>query len=170
MRPALLVAAAILFLGGACTRQERYVPSPAAKLVVIPVGMARPKTAQPLVVAEVVSTPERRNRGLGGRASLDDGDGMLFVYPRDEPRQYWMKDCFISLDIAFIAADGRIVNVATLPPGAGKDDVKDPIPRASSDAPVRYVLETAAGWLAKNGIGAGDEVDLASAVDGVNPQ
>lgn len=168
MRAALLLCAVALLLAGACTQQDRHVPSAAAKLVVIPVGMARPRTALPLVVAEVVATPERRSRGLGGRDRVDDGDGMLFVYPRDEPRRYWMKDCFVALDIAFIDREGRIVNLATLPAGANLAD--DKIAAAESAAPARYVLETAAGWMARHGIAAGDAVDLAAALEGVDPQ
>ena len=93
---------------------------------------------------------------------------MLFVYPRDEPRRYWMKDCFVALDIAFIDREGRIVNLATLPAGANLAD--DKIAAAESAAPARYVLETAAGWMARHGIAAGDAVDLAAALEGVDPQ
>ncbi len=93
---------------------------------------------------------------------------MLFVYATDDPRTFWMEDCVIALDIAFIDRDRRIVSVATLAPGAGLESSK--IARAGSGTGARYVLETEAGWLGRHGIRAGDEVDLAPALAGVVPQ
>jgi len=115
-----------------------------------------------VVFAEVAVTQAERNRGLGGRTELAKDAGMLFVYASPEPHLFWMKDCLIGLDIAFIGADRRIVNIATLPPGAGLDDAR--IPRVTSDAPTPWVLETAAGWLAAHDVAAGDVVDLDAAL------
>jgi len=134
----------------------------------VPVVVAPGTSHAVTVLAEIAATPEERNRGLGGRAELPDDGGMLFVYATAEQRTYWMKDCLIALDIAFIGDDRRIVNVATLPAAAGLPDSL--IPKAGSRAPARYVLETTAGWFARHGLGAGDEVDVSAGVAGVVPR
>lgn len=158
---ALLVVASVV----ACAMRTGAATDP---VVTAPVVVAAGTPRAVTVKAEVVSTPEARNRGLGGRARLDENAGMLFVYPSAEPRTFWMKDCLIALDIAFIGEDRRILNVATLPAAAGLPDAL--VPKADSAGPTRWVLETGAGWFARHRIGAGDVVDVAAAVLGVEPR
>jgi uncharacterized protein len=141
---------------------------PQRVVAVVPAGTPAPASARDVVFAEVVATPERRHRGLGGRERLLPDHGMLFAYPRAEERTFWMKDCLLALDIAFLGEDGRILRLATLPAAAGVAD--DDLPRASSGRPARYVLETEAGWFARHGVAEGDLVDVARAVSGVVPE
>ena len=166
----LLVAAgvALLLVAGlaaSCAPKAPTSARPGARLVVVPIGARKPDTDRPVAFVEVSSTPETRSRGLGGRDRLAPDSGMLFVYATDDVRNYWMKDCVLALDIAFIDRDQRIASVATLPPGAGRPDQE--IARAGSKVPARYVLETSAGWMAGHGLGVGDEVDLTAALVGV---
>jgi uncharacterized protein len=140
----------------------------AAAIVVVPHGAQRPATALPVVFAEVAATDEKRHTGLGGRDSLAADAGMLFVYPAAGPRLFWMKDCRFALDIAFIGPDRRILNVATLGPGADLPDSRVPV--ATSSGPAGFVLETNAGWFAAHGVHAGDEVDMTAALAGVTPR
>ncbi len=161
------LAAALLVATAAAACRHDAASSPVV-VVVVREGAARPQTASPVVVAEIVSTPDDRAKGLGGRESLAEDAGMLFVYPKEEPRHFWMKDCSIGLDIAFIGGDRRILNVATLGPGAGLPSQW--IPSAPSDGPALYVLETNSGWFAAHGVRAGDAVELASAIEGVVPR
>jgi uncharacterized membrane protein (UPF0127 family) len=171
-----IVLAAVL-LGGAlavCARHAR-VPAepPAGEILLVPQGteVPAPPPGQKsrIVAVEVVSTRAAREKGLSGRRSLGEDAGMLFVYPRDEMRNFWMKDCLIALDIAYVRADGTVAKVVTLPPGAATPPGA-PIPQASSDEPVRYVLEVQDGWFARRKLGAGARVDLASVVAGVVPE
>jgi uncharacterized protein len=55
---------------------------------------------------------ERRARGLMFVKELADDEGMLFVYEQPQPIGMWMKNTFISLDMVFVAADGKVINVA----------------------------------------------------------
>jgi len=164
----LLFVASIL----ACTMKPGSPPTTkrhtGPSLVVLPTGAVRPATDLPVVFAEIAAVNEARNRGLGGRAGLAKDSGMLFVYSGAEFHTFWMKDCLIGLDIAFIGPDRRILNVATLPAAAGLPDAQ--VPRASSAGAGPWVLETAAGWLAAHDVGAGDEVDLSAALVGVEPR
>jgi len=99
------------------------------------------------ITAEVAVRPDQREIGLMNRFSLKPDHGMLFVFERTEPLAFWMKNTFIPLSIAFIAEDGRIVNIEDMAP-----QTEDP---HWSKGPARYALEMKKGWFAERGIGPG---------------
>ena len=67
---------------------------------------------------------DARERGMGGVASIGPDEGMLFVFPGSEQHNFWMRDCLIGLDIAFIDAAGFVTAVHTMPaePLRGEDE------------------------------------------------
>ena len=97
-------------------------------------------------------TPHEQERGLQYKLSMPDDEGMLFCHNKPKKMNYWMKDTYIPLSIAFITADGRISQIEDMEPGAEN--------RASSNIPCQYALETNKGWFEKNNIKPGDTVDL----------
>lgn len=117
------------------------------------------QTYLPLPRLEVARTPATRARGLMGRAPLADDQGMLFVYPQDAPRAFWMKDTPSSLDIIFINAEGEIVSIGA----AATPFDETPIPSA---APARYVLELAAGRAEALGLRTGTMLSLKEGITG----
>ena len=112
------------------------------------------------VTADLAITPAEKARGLGYRAGLAAGTGMLFVNDDSSIRTFWMKGMRFCLDIIWID-DGQVVGAAesVCPVAPGTPDAEQP--RYSSGVPVRYVLEVPAGWLAANGLGAGSPVTIA---------
>ena len=102
------------------------------------------------ITAEVAATPETRTTGLMNRFSLKPDHGMVFVFERAEPMGFWMKNTFIPLSIAFIGANGRILNIDDMAP---QDESTHP-----SKGPALYALEMRKGWFAERGIVAGDTV------------
>ena len=102
------------------------------------------------LVAEVATSDEEVMTGLMYRFSLKPDHGMLFPYERPQPLAFWMRNTYVALSIAFIGADGRIVNI---------DDM---LPQTEdthwSKAPALYALEMKRGWFAERGIVAGDTV------------
>jgi uncharacterized membrane protein (UPF0127 family) len=105
------------------------------------------------VTLEVVDTPAGLERGLMYRQSMPEDHGMLFVFPDDVVRSFWMKNTLIPLDMLFIAADGRIV-------GIHADAVPLTTTPRSVGRPSRYVIETNGGWAARHGVQAGDRVEF----------
>jgi uncharacterized membrane protein (UPF0127 family) len=99
------------------------------------------------LVAEVATTPEQREVGLMNRFSLKPDHGMLFVFERPEPLAFWMRNTYVPLSIAFIAADGRILNIDDMQPQT--DDAH------WSKGPAMYALEMKKGWFAERRIVAG---------------
>jgi uncharacterized membrane protein (UPF0127 family) len=109
------------------------------------------------LTAEVAATPEERATGLMNRFSLRPDNGMLFVFERPEPLSFWMKNTFIPLSIAFLDADGRILNIEDMAPQTETTHW--------SKGPALYALEMRKGWFAERGLKSGDRVEgLASSV------
>ena len=105
-----------------------------------------------LVKAEIARTQEDKSRGLMYRKKLPDGEGMLFIYERDDVLSFWMKNTLVPLSIAFITSDGRII------------DIKDMYPHdensVHSSRSARYALEVPQGWFSRAGVQNGDVVKI----------
>jgi len=59
---------------------------------------------------ETADTAEKRTVGLGGRESLCESCGMLFVFPEKGTYSFWMKGMRFPLDIIWLS-DDKIVSV-----------------------------------------------------------
>jgi uncharacterized membrane protein (UPF0127 family) len=103
------------------------------------------------IIAEVVSTPEQRAKGLMNRFSLQPDHGMLFVFEEPQPLGFWMKNTYIPLSIAFVDANGRIVNIEDMKP---HDETTH-----RSRGFALYAVEMKQGWFAARGVKAGDVVN-----------
>lgn len=94
---------------------------------------------------EIADTPEKQEKGLMGRKSLPENQGMLFIYDEPQDLSYWMKDTFILLDIIFIDDDMEVVSVKQ-----GQPMSEEPI----TENDVQYVLEVNSN----SGIEEGDQL------------
>jgi uncharacterized membrane protein (UPF0127 family) len=105
------------------------------------------------VDAEVADTDEATTRGLMWRAQLPDGKAMLFIFPDEQVRSFWMRNTLIPLDMIFISADKTIVGI-----------VRNAVPRTlasrSVGIPSKYVLEVRGGWSERSGIQSGSRVEI----------
>jgi hypothetical protein len=86
------------------------------------------------------------------RTELGDNEGMLFPSAVPEMRSFWMKNTPLSLDIIFIGADGRVLNIAA-------DTVPYSLESVRSTGPASAVLELRAGRAKALGIVPGDKVN-----------
>jgi len=103
-------------------------------------------------VAEVADTAEERSQGLMFREQLAANEGMLFLYPKEKPVSFWMKNTPLPLDMIFIDGAGRIINVAAM----AKPFDTSPI---SSGGPAKAVLEILGGSAGQLGIKSGDLIE-----------
>jgi uncharacterized protein len=126
-----------------CTAAWAQVPQFDLPRVELRVGMHR-------IDAQVAQTPATREIGLMHRKSMPDQEGMLFVFERPDMVCFWMKNTLLPLSAAFIAEDGRIVNIADMAPQTTE-------PHCTKE-PVRLVLEMNQGWFAKRGLDAGSRI------------
>ena len=97
-------------------------------------------------------------RGLGGRESLADDRGMLFVFEQPGEHGFWMKDMLIAIDIIWISAEGRVVHIATAEPEPGVPDSELSLYRPGASA--LYVLEVREGLAADKGVQVGDGAQI----------
>ena len=106
------------------------------------------------VHVDVADTPALREKGLGGRAGLAEGQGMLFVFQQDGLYAFWMKDMSFAIDIIWLNSDGKIVYRA-------QSVSPDTYPQAfRPDSPSRYVVELPAGFAKEYNLHIGDQVQL----------
>jgi uncharacterized membrane protein (UPF0127 family) len=101
----------------------------------------------------VVTRSDEMARGLMYRRSLGKDSGMLFIFQREEPQSFWMKNTLIPLDMIFISRNLVIVDITTMQPC-----ITNPCPDYTSRQPAQYVLEVNAGFCRNHHIIIGDKV------------
>jgi uncharacterized protein len=106
-----------------------------------------------IVNVEVADNEGERMQGLMYRYSMDENNGMFFIFEEEAPRAFWMKNTYIPLDIIYIGADNTIVSIQkyTQP----KSTYSLP-----SEKPAQYVLEVNAGFSDKYGLKPGDKIEF----------
>lgn len=132
---------------------------PGADADTLPGGGALPQPGMAWVIfgddtvrAEVADSQEERERGLMHRRRLEEGRGMLFVFPREEVRSFWMKNTYLPLDIAFLDSTLEVVDVQQMEPET--EDFYE------SAGPAMFALEVPRGWMDAHGVAAGDQAEI----------
>ena len=138
-----LLSAFALAIAGVATAQPQSGPT--AALTIITAGGSHRFNV------ELAATPEQMERGLMFRQELAPDAGMLFDFKQPTNATMWMHNTLIPLDMLFVDANGRIVNIQerAVP-------LSDSIIAATS--PVRAVIELNGGTAARLGIEPGDRV------------
>jgi len=115
---------------------------------------------------EVAADGPSMLRGLGGRSVIPPLGGMLFAYDSPRPTAFVMRDCPIPIDVAFLDAGGRVLNVHTMKPEPPRrpdesaDDYESRLPGYPSAGPAQYAVELAGGRFAELGVGRGDRIEI----------
>jgi hypothetical protein len=92
-----------------------------------------------------------RARGLMFLRELPADRGMLFLFEHPDWVAFWMKNTYLSLDLVFIDAAGKVVNIA-------RDSQPLSLQPIRSDGPVVAVLELLSGTASRIGLAQGDQV------------
>jgi hypothetical protein len=107
-------------------------------------------------LAEIADTSEKQSKGLMFRHKIKDDYCMLFIFPGEDFRSFWMKNTLIPLDIIFLNQEQQIVDMFLAAPPCGAD----PCPAYTSKLPARYVLEINGGLAKKLKLKIGDKIFL----------
>jgi uncharacterized membrane protein (UPF0127 family) len=99
---------------------------------------------------EVASNKSQRSLGLMNRVSMPESHGMLFVYPAPAYFCMWMKNTKIPLSVAFIDAQGQVINIEDMAPQTETNHC--------TQRNATYALEANRGWFAKHGVSAGSQI------------
>ncbi len=111
----------------------------------------RMQIGQAMFTLEIAADPDQRATGLMHRESMPDDHGMIFVFPDDQGRRFWMKNTKIPLDILFIRSDGQVVSIQQMEPDTGE---------AQTSRLVRYAIELNQGAARRAGVKEGDVLEL----------
>lgn len=99
------------------------------------------------IEAEVAANDRNRQVGLMNRKAMPQQRGMLFVFSHENTHCMWMRNTFIPLSVAFMDADGVIINIEDMQPQTENNHC--------ARKPARYALEMNLGWFAQRGIKPG---------------
>lgn len=103
-----------------------------------------------LIQAEVAQTDPQRQQGLMFREKMANNHGMVFVFDQTNPQCMWMKNTPLPLSVAFIDADGKIVNIEDMQPKT--------LESHCSTKPVKYALEMNLGWFKQKNVKPGSTI------------
>ena len=103
---------------------------------------------------DYATTETAREIGLGGRASIPNDYGMLFIFPKADYYGFWMKDMLVPIDIFWLDSKGQVVSITSNVATSTYPDV------FYSSMPSMYVLETIAGFAVEHDITIGTSLIL----------
>lgn len=106
---------------------------------------------------EVADTQAKRSKGLSGRQTLASDEGMLFVFPKPDKYQFWMKGLTFPLDFVWIRENMVVDLLENIPPPASEQTTEG-LPIYQSKQDIDQVLEINAGMIQKLNIKVGDTV------------
>ena len=108
------------------------------------------------LITSLSTTPDAQSKGLAIRDSLNENEGMLFIFETPQKYSFWMKDMKFPIDVIWINQDGKIVHIEkNLPPCV----FLLPCPSYAPKDDSLYVLEVVSNFTNKFNINVGDPVD-----------
>ena len=160
-----VLALLIAFLTGIIVYQQ-YQKIAKKNQIVIYTGAGPVK-----INVEYADTPEKLTSGLMNQPGLPKFSGMLFIFPDEKIREFWMKDTLIPLEIMFVGTKGRINEIMTMKPcppeqpddlSFGRAGAPDALicPIYTSKEPARFAIEVNAGFTERARIIEGDILEI----------
>lgn len=134
-----------------------------ALLMALPTaGCDAEPSAQPLAVTgkdqavhhftvEIADEPDEQRQGLMGRQDLAADRGMLFIFPKEHPATFWMKNTPLFLDMVFINDSGVVVHIHPMARPFDETLITTPVP-------ARAVLEIKGGEAERRNITPGSSI------------
>jgi uncharacterized membrane protein (UPF0127 family) len=120
---------------------------PTAALPTVPITIGHER-----FTVEIANTEATLEKGLMFRQTMPPDRGMIFVFPDEVVRRFWMKNTLIPLDILYLDSAGRVVSVHQMKP---HDETA-----VSSDHPAQFAIELNKGAAARAGVQVGHVIDI----------
>jgi uncharacterized membrane protein (UPF0127 family) len=105
---------------------------------------------------EVADSEEEQRIGLMFRDSNPADHGMIFIFPDEQRRSFWMKNTRIPLDIVYLDKSGKVVSIRNGQPL----DIRG----IDSGAPAKYVIELNLGTANSIGLKPGSVVQIPESI------
>ena len=112
------------------------------------------------IKVEVADTPAERAIGLSYRKNLSENHGVLFAFPDEARREFWMYKCNFDIDLAYIDASGVIREIVTMKKEIFDKTVDSLKKYVSNSRNIKFALEMKGGWFKENNIKIGTKIDL----------
>jgi len=115
---------------------------------------------------EVANDDAGRIQGLKGVTEISPTGGMIFVFPNNQLRRFWMADCLVDIDVMFLDPQGRVTALHTMrvePPQRADEPraaYERRLPGYRSGFPAQFAIEFRAGTLKRLGVEVNSKVSL----------
>jgi uncharacterized protein len=134
---------------------------------------AKPKQIEKLKIAgeefefEVAADDASREKGLMNRKAeeLATNQGMIFIHPDVALRSFWMKNCLMDIDIAFLDAEGEITATHAMKaeplrkPRESQAGYEARLKKYPSRKPAQYALEFKPGTIERLKLKPGQKIE-----------
>ncbi len=165
----LILSSCIVLLSAGCYKQDHELLRPSMENnqstvdTILAESYNTPITAgDNKLSVEVVDTDESRKLGLSNRATLLEGNGMLFDFTNTTTTlpSFWMKDMNFDIDIIWINQNKIIGITSDVPAPKNKNISETLLPSYPPPSTITHVLEVPSGWSKKNNLKVGDEIKI----------
>lgn len=118
------------------------------------------KKIRKTIKVEMAETQQEHEQGLMFRKKLNTNEGMLFIFPDEQTRSFWMKNTLIDLDIGYFNKQKVLIDIQQMK--AENSVMQLHPPSYPSKQPAMYALEMAKGWFKKNNFPVGTALKIIS--------
>lgn len=117
------------------------------------------KVGEKNYLVEVAKTSQEREKGLAKFDSIENNQGMLFIFDTPGTYSIWMKDMKFNIDIIFLDENKKVINIF---PNVKFESYKSPFDyeEFKPDFPAKYVIELKEGEVKENGVKVGDRLNF----------
>jgi uncharacterized membrane protein (UPF0127 family) len=109
---------------------------------------------------EIADTNEKAERGLMYRKYLKENDGMLFVFPDEARRSFWMKNTFIDLNIGFFDKNKTLIEIYEMK--ASNSELNLTPDSCETKKSAQFALEMSRGWFKRHNIKVGEKFEFST--------
>jgi uncharacterized membrane protein (UPF0127 family) len=151
-----------LVLASSCT-SKKEIPSATTTQDLLPAGepdisfeKGSLRIKDQVLTVEIAKTPQQRARGYMYRKQIPQGQGMLFVFSVPDYLNFYMKNTFVPLSIAFLDSNRKIIDIQDM---AAAQPGQESFPIYISKGEAQYALEVPQGWFREKSIKVGDQAE-----------